>query len=109
MVERMRPGSVIVDVAAPTGGNCEPTRPGETIILNGVTIVGSVDLAGQVAMDASHMYARNVASLLARMTDEDGVLALDFEDEIISEACITHEGKVNHPVVRRRMSQDDAK
>jgi NAD(P) transhydrogenase subunit alpha len=108
MVERMRPGSVIVDVAAPTGGNCEPTRPGETIVLNGVTIVGAVDLAGQVAMDASHMYARNVASLLARMTDENGALTLDFDDEIISEACITHQGKVNHPVVRRRLTQDDA-
>ncbi|HUF95482.1 MAG TPA: Re/Si-specific NAD(P)(+) transhydrogenase subunit alpha [Acidimicrobiia bacterium] len=107
MVERMRPGSVIVDVAAPTGGNCEPTRPGETIVLNGVTIVGQVDLASQVAMDASHMYARNVASLLARMTDEHGALTLDFDDEIISEACITHQGKVNHPVVRRRLTQED--
>ena len=108
MVERMRPGSVIVDVAAATGGNCEPTVPGETVVLNGVTIIGAVDLAGQVAYDASQMYARNVASLLDRMTGEDGELSMDFEDEIISEACITHEGKVNHPVVRRRISSGGA-
>lgn len=104
MVERMRPGSVIVDVAAPTGGNCEPTVPGETIVLNGVTIVGAVDLAGQVAFDASQMYARNVAALLDRMTGDEGELSMDFDDQIISEACITHQGKVNHPVVRRRIS-----
>jgi NAD(P) transhydrogenase subunit alpha len=104
MVERMRPGSVIVDVAAPTGGNCEPTVPGETIVLNGVTIVGAVDLAGQVAYDASQMYARNVAALLERMTGDEGELSMDFDDQIISEACITHQGKVNHPVVRRRIS-----
>lgn len=108
MVERMRPGSVIVDVAAPTGGNCEPTVPGETVVLNGVTIVGAIDLAGQVAYDASQMYARNVASLLDRMTGDDGELSMDFDDEIISEACITHEGKVNHPVVRRRLSSGGA-
>ncbi|MEX1038077.1 MAG: Re/Si-specific NAD(P)(+) transhydrogenase subunit alpha [Acidimicrobiia bacterium] len=106
MVERMRPGSVIVDVAAPTGGNCEPTIPGETIVINGVTIVGALDLAGQVAYDASQMYARNVTSLLDRMTGEDGGLSMDFDDEIISEACITHEGKVKHPVVRRRISSE---
>ncbi len=108
MVERMRPGSVIVDVAAPTGGNCEPTVPGQTIVLDGVTIVGAVDLAGQVAYDASQMYARNVAALLDRMTGEDGELSMDFEDQIISEACITHEGKVNHPVVRRAISSGGA-
>jgi H+-translocating NAD(P) transhydrogenase subunit alpha len=106
MVERMRPGSVIVDVAAPTGGNCEPTVPGETIVINGVTIVGALDLAGQVAYDASQMYARNVTTLLDRMTGEDGSLSMDFDDEIISEACITHEGKVKHPVVRRQISSE---
>ncbi len=103
MVEAMRPGSVIVDVAAPTGGNCELTRPGETIVHRGVTIAGPTDLAGRVAKDASQMYARNVTSLLDRMTDEEGGLALDFSDEIISAACITHDGKVVHPVVRRSL------
>lgn len=103
MVERMRPGSVIVDVAAPSGGNCEVTRPGETVHHQGVTVLGPIDLPGRVAHDASQMYARNLASFLGRITGEDSAPDLDFEDQIISEACITHEGRVTHPVVRRAM------
>jgi NAD(P) transhydrogenase subunit alpha len=103
MVEQMRPGSVIVDVAAPTGGNVELTRPGETIVHNGVTIIGPTDLPGRAAVDTSQMYARNLTALLARMTDEEGNLVLDFEDQIIDEACITHQGRVMHPVVRRSL------
>lgn len=106
MVETMRPGSVIVDVAAPTGGNCEMTQPGETVEHQGVTILGPTDLPSRVANDASQMYARNVSSLLARMTGEDGELTLDFEDEIISGACITRDGEIVHPEVRRRMGLD---
>jgi NAD(P) transhydrogenase subunit alpha len=103
MVERMRPGSVIVDVAAPSGGNCEVTRPGETVHHKGVTVLGPTDLPGRVAHDASQMYARNLASFLGRITGEDGAANLDFDDQIISEACITHDGRVTHPVVRRAM------
>ncbi|MDH3463230.1 MAG: Re/Si-specific NAD(P)(+) transhydrogenase subunit alpha [Acidimicrobiia bacterium] len=101
MVEKMTPGSVIVDVAAPSGGNCELTIPGQTVVHGGVTIIGPVDLEGEVAVDASQMFASNVASLLTRLVDDDGKLSLDFEDLILSEACITHEGRVVHPVVRR--------
>jgi NAD(P) transhydrogenase subunit alpha len=103
MVEQMRPGSVIVDVAAPGGGNVEVTRPGETIVHNGVTVIGAVDLPGRVAVDASQMYARNLTAFLARISDEDGKLAIDFEDSILAEACITHDGQVVHPVVRRSL------
>lgn len=103
MVEQMHPGSVIVDVAAPTGGNCELTRPGQTIDHHGVTIVGATDLAGRVAVDASQMYAHNVNAFLARMMDDEGNLVLDFDDEIISDSCITHDGRVVHPVVRRSL------
>lgn len=103
MVERMRPGSVIVDVAAPSGGNCELTRPGETVVHNGVNIIGPTDLPGRVAHDASQMYARNVHAFLGQLSNEDGDLVFDFDNEIVSEACITHEGRVTHPVVRRRM------
>ncbi len=103
MVERMRPGSVIVDVAAPTGGNCELTRPGETVDHQGVKIIGPTDLPSRVAHDASQMYARNVASFLGRISGEEGELVLDFDDQIVAEACITHEGRVVHPVVRRSM------
>ena len=99
----MKPGSVIVDVAAPTGGNCEVTRPGETFDYHGVTVIGPSDLAGRVAVDASQMYARNLFSLVGRMVDEEGNLSFDFDDEIISGACITHGGKVTHPVTRRTL------
>jgi NAD(P) transhydrogenase subunit alpha len=106
MVERMRPGSVIVDVAAPSGGNCELTRPGETVDHGGVTVIGPTDLPGRVAYDASQMYARNLAAFLTRVTDAEGRPYLDLEDPIGSAACVTHEGRVVHPVVRRAMGMD---
>ncbi|HEX6221678.1 MAG TPA: Re/Si-specific NAD(P)(+) transhydrogenase subunit alpha [Acidimicrobiia bacterium] len=108
MVEQMRSGSVIVDVAAPSGGNCELTRPGETVQHGGVTIIGPIDLPGRVAHDASQMYARNLAAFLGRITGEDAAPILDFHDQIVSEACITHEGRVTHPVVRRAMGLGEA-
>jgi H+-translocating NAD(P) transhydrogenase subunit alpha len=107
MVERMRPGSVIVDVAAPTGGNCELTRPGETVDHGGVRILGPIDLPARVAHDASQMYARNLASLLSRLVDEEGRLSLDFDDEIVAGSCITHDGEVRHPGVREAMGSED--
>lgn len=106
MVERMRPGSVIVDVAAPSGGNCELTRPGETVEHNGVTILGPTDLPSRVAHDASQMYSRNVASFVSRITGENGQQVFDFDNQIVSEACITHDGRVTHPVVRRTMGME---
>lgn len=107
MVEAMRPGSVIVDVAAPSGGNCELTHPGETITHNGVMIIGATDLASMVAIEASEMYARNLAAFLGRLCDEEGRMVLDFEDQIVSEACITHAGRVTHPVVRRSLGLEE--
>ncbi len=106
MVEAMRPGSVIVDVAAATGGNCELTRPGETFAHQGVTIAGPLDLASRVPRDSSQMYARNLASLLGRLV-ADGELHLDFDDEIVSGACVTHDGRVVHPVVRRALGLEN--
>lgn len=103
MVEQMRPGSVIVDVAAPSGGNCELTRPGATVDVDGVTIIGPTDLPGRVAYDASQMYARNLASFISQITGEEGQRVFDFENQIVSEASITHDGRVTHPVVRRAM------
>ena len=107
MVDSMRPGSVIVDVAAPSGGNCELTRPGDSVIHNGVLIIGHTDLAGRVAIEASQMYARNLAAFLSRLSDDEGGLVFDFDDEIISEACITHQGRVTHPVVRRSLGLEE--
>ena len=103
MVEGMQPGSVIVDVAAPTGGNCELTRPGDTIVHRGVTIIGPIDLASRVAVDASQMYARNVASFLGRISGENAAITFDWDDQIVKEACITFDGRVTHPVTRRQL------
>ena len=98
-VERMRPGSVIVDLAAETGGNCELTVPGEIVEADRVTLVGLRNLPGTMPQDASRMYARNVQSLLVHLV-EDGVLKLDFGDEITRETCMAHAGQVlKRPVV----------
>ncbi|HET7744741.1 MAG TPA: Re/Si-specific NAD(P)(+) transhydrogenase subunit alpha [Gaiellaceae bacterium] len=87
-VEAMRPGSVIVDLAAETGGNCELTVPGEIVERAGVSIVGTTNLPSQMPFHASQLYSRNVASLLQHLAP-NGELALDWEDEITSGACVT--------------------
>jgi H+-translocating NAD(P) transhydrogenase subunit alpha len=95
-VRNMKPGSVIVDLAAETGGNCELTEPGETVVRDGVTIAGPLNLASTMADHASSLYARNVQALLELMVGEEGSLSLDFEDEILSGACITRDGEIVH-------------
>jgi NAD(P) transhydrogenase subunit alpha len=89
-VEAMRPGSVIVDLAAETGGNCELTEPGGEIERAGVTIFGFTDLASRVPFHASQLYARNVTALLLHLAP-GGELTLDFEDEITAGACVTRQ------------------
>jgi H+-translocating NAD(P) transhydrogenase subunit alpha len=89
-VERMRPGSVIVDLAAETGGNCELTAPGAEVERHGVTIVGFTDLASRLPYHASQLYSRNVTALLLHLAP-GGELALDFEDEITGGACVTRD------------------
>ena len=84
----MRPGSVIVDLAAETGGNCEATVPGEVVEQHGVTVVGTTNLPSLMAFHASQLYSRNVASLLQHLAPA-GELTLDWEDEITSGACVT--------------------
>ncbi len=96
MVESMRPGSLIVDLAAETGGNCELTRPGQEVRHQGVGILGPLDLAAGAATSASAMYARNVLNFLTLMLGESGV-APDFEDELIAASCISHAGEVRYP------------
>lgn len=108
MVERMRPGSVVVDVAAPSGGNCELTRPGEEVRHCGVRIIGPTDLAGRVAVEASEMYARNLAAFVERLTTDGARLAFDFDDEIVAEPCITHDGEIVDPVARRALRAEEA-
>ncbi|MCX6394410.1 MAG: Re/Si-specific NAD(P)(+) transhydrogenase subunit alpha [Solirubrobacterales bacterium] len=93
-VEGMKPGSVVVDLAGEAGGNCELTQPGETIIHSGVKICAPLNIPSTMAEHASQLYAKNIESILDLMTGEDGNLALDFEDEIISGACITKGGQI---------------
>jgi H+-translocating NAD(P) transhydrogenase subunit alpha len=93
-VHGMRPGSVIVDLAAEAGGNCELAKPGETYTTeNGVIIAAPLNLPSRMAQHASQLYARNVQSLLELMTGEDGALKLDFEDEVIKGACVARDGE----------------
>jgi NAD(P) transhydrogenase subunit alpha len=89
-VAAMRPGSVVVDLAAEAGGNCELTEPGEEVVREGVTIVGFTNLPSSMPFHASQLYARNVSALLQHLAPE-GELALDFEDEITAGACVTRE------------------
>jgi NAD(P) transhydrogenase subunit alpha len=83
MVQGMKPGSVIVDLAAETGGNCEATRPGETIALGGVTVDGPLDLASRGAVHASEMYARNLYNFVALFL-KDGAIQFDWDDELLA-------------------------
>jgi NAD(P) transhydrogenase subunit alpha len=92
----MKPGSVVVDLAGEAGGNCELTKPGETIVAHDVKIVAPLNLASTMAEHASQLYARNIQSLLELMTGEDGALSLDFDDEIIAGACVTRDGEIVH-------------
>jgi NAD(P) transhydrogenase subunit alpha len=99
MVRGMMPGSVIVDLAAERGGNCELTRAYETVAAHGVTIIGAVNLAGTVPYHASQMYARTVTAFLLHLV-KDGALRLDPGDEITRETLVTRGGEVVHPRVR---------
>lgn len=97
MVRSMHPGSVVVDLAAATGGNCVLTQPGATVEVEGVTIVGDLDLASRTAAHASQMYSRNMSAFLDLVVGEDGAFAPDWADQIVAESCITRDGKVVHP------------
>jgi NAD(P) transhydrogenase subunit alpha len=103
MVKSMRAGSVIVDLAAEQQGNCELTRPGETVVEHGVTIIGQTDLTSRMCAHASQMYSRNMEKLLFHVT-KDGAWKLDFNDEIVAGSVITHEGAVVHPKVKELVS-----
>lgn len=100
MVNEMKPGAVIVDLAAEQGGNCELTTPGETITTgNGVVIDGPLNLASTLAFHASQLYAKNLKSLLGLILKE-GALTFDFEDEILKQATLTHDGEITSPLLK---------
>ena len=99
MVERMAPGSVIVDLAAERGGNCELTKPDEIVVADGVTIIGEYNLAGTVPYHASQMFARNVSAFLLHLV-KDGKVQMNLQDEIIRETLVTRDGEVVSARVR---------
>jgi NAD(P) transhydrogenase subunit alpha len=93
-VELMKPGSVIVDLAAESGGNCELSEPGKTVIKHNVKIAAPLNVPSTLAEHASQLYARNIEALLGLMLTDEGGLSLDFEDEVIAGACITKDGEI---------------
>lgn len=98
MVRSMKPGSVIVDLAAENGGNCELTEPGQAIRIEGVTILGYTDLPSRLPTQSSKLYANNIANLLADMTpDKDGQLKIDLEDQVVRGSVVTHDGNTIWP------------
>jgi NAD(P) transhydrogenase subunit alpha len=96
MLDGMSPGSLVVDLAAEQGGNCEGTEAGQDIIYNGVTIIGPVNLPSTMPVHASELYGKNISALLKLMINKDNQLELDFEDEIIAGACVSHTGEIRN-------------
>ncbi len=112
MVEEMPPGSVVIDLAAEAGGNCELTEPGETVEHEQVRVIGPRDLPSGVPVHASQLYSRNVVSLISHLVaedddDGDGEIELDFDDEITDGVVLCHGGEIRHESVRDALSQGD--
>jgi NAD(P) transhydrogenase subunit alpha len=107
MVAGMTPGSVIVDLAAEHGGNCELTRRGETVVEHGVTIIGPDNIASTVPYDASRMLARNISTFLLHLF-KDGDPTLDLEDEIVSETMVTRDGQIVRQEIQQLLEQKEA-
>ena len=100
MVRSMRPGSVIVDLASESGGNCALTKSGETIVAYGVQILGPLNIAGSIPVHASQMYSKNIVTLLSEFVDDEGALNLDFENDVVGPSTVTHAGEVSNERVR---------
>ncbi len=101
MVVAMKPGSVIVDLAAERGGNCDLTEQGKTVVAHDVTILGPENVPSDLAYHASQMYGKNMQTLLELILDEQGNLNLDFNDEIVAGTVVAHQGNIPHPHMRK--------
>ena len=99
-VRNMKPGSVIIDLAGESGGNCELTKAGETVEEAGVKVIAPRNLASDMPAHASQLYAKNLENFIGLIVDEDGNLNLDFDDEVIAGACLTHEGEIRNERAR---------
>ncbi len=106
MVQSMKPGSVIVDLAAPAGGNCALTKPGGRVVEHGVTILGPLNLPSEMAVDASQMFSRNVAAYLGELV-KDGELTIDMENEVISGTLVTRDGEIVNEAVRKAIGEGE--
>ncbi|MBC7969888.1 MAG: NAD(P)(+) transhydrogenase (Re/Si-specific) subunit alpha, partial [Verrucomicrobia bacterium] len=104
MIAQMKPGSVVVDMAAEQGGNCEGSEAGKDVVRNGVTIIGPTNLPSTMPVHASQMYAKNLLALVQYLL-KDGILTLNFEDDIISGTCVTHAGEVRNQRVRNLLGE----
>ena len=99
-VANMKPGSVIIDLAASTGGNCEVTENGKTIVVNGVTIIGDSNLQATMPYDASKMFGKNILNYIKLIIDKDGNINLNFADDLVTGTCIAHEGEIKNERVK---------
>ncbi len=102
--EAMQPGAVIIDLASEGGGNCELTQPGKTIVHQGVTIDGPLNVPSQLAIHASEMFAKNLFNFTTLLIKE-GKLEIDWEDEILAKACLTHNGEIKHDMIRKLVEE----
>lgn len=109
MVKAMKPGSVIVDLAAERGGNCDLTKAGETVVENGVLIIGPTNVPSSVPFHASQMFGKNMENLLNLLLDDNGDLQLDFEDQIVTDTVISHDGDVPHARLREMLGLPELK
>ena len=99
-IHNMSPGSVVVDLAGETGGNSELTKAGETVVEDGVKVIAPSNLPSEMATNASQLYAKNIENLLGLLVDDEGNLSLDFEDEVVAGACLTHDGEIRNERAR---------
>ncbi len=109
MVKAMKSGSVIVDLAAERGGNCDLTEQGKTVVAHGVTILGPENVPSELAYHASQMYGKNMQTLLELILDEEGNLNLDFNDEIVAGTVVAHKGEIPHPHMRKLLGLPEIK
>jgi len=100
MVRSMKPGAIIVDLAVERGGNCALSKPGEEVDINGVKIIGHLNVAGRLPADASALYARNLLNFVTPLINAgNGAIQIDWQDEIVTGTCLTRDGKMVHPIL----------
>ena len=104
MVKSMRPGSVIVDLASESGGNCALTHSGETVTRHGVQILGPVNLPSGIPVHASQMYSKNIVTLVGEFVGEEGQVELDLENDVVGPSTVTHEGRVTNERVQEALT-----